>query len=155
MLAKNDAQFEEQQKSLDAEPTIQIIAKGSVVDTQQGWNDERSQAVDESFLVETTAIRLNHVALNEWLDSTTSACYPPADYGLSWEEYNARNDKRKTRREALEKRIRDDLGIDITQGSFAVNQIVAEFFAVVTMRKICETPRQTRPAPDATSESSV
>ena len=69
MLAKNDAQFEEQQKGLDVEPTIQIIAKGSVVDAQQGWNHERNQAVDESFLVETTTIRLNHVALNEWLDS--------------------------------------------------------------------------------------
>ena len=142
MLAKNDAQFMEQQKGLDVEPTIQIIAKGSVVDTQQGWNYERNQAVDESFLVETTAIRLNHAALNEWLNSTTPVCYPPADYGLSWEAYYAKNDKCKARREALEKRIRDDLGIDMTRGSFAVNQIVAEFFAVVTMRRICETPRQ-------------
>ena len=142
MLAKNDTQFEEQQKNLDAEFTIQIIAKGSVVDTQPGWNYERNQAVDESFLVETTAIRLNHAALNELLNSITPICYPPDAYGLSWDEYNAKNDKRKARREALEKRIGDDLGIDMTRGSFAVNQIVAEFFAVVTMRRICETPHQ-------------
>ena len=142
MLAKNDAQFEEQQQSLDVEPTIQVISKGSVVDTQPGWNDASNQAVDESFLVETIAIRLNHVALNEWLNSKTPVCYPPSDYGISWDEYKAKNGKCEKRREALEKRIRDDLGIDMTQGSFAVNQIVAEFFAVVTMRRICETPQQ-------------
>ena len=141
MLVKNDAQFVEQQKNPDAEFTIQIIARGSVVDTQTEWSRKSHQLVDVSYLVETFTIRLNHIAQNAWVDSELRYYDPDWD-GVTREERERLNKERAERREAFKRQIQEDIGFDEAQGSFTVNQIIAEFFAVVTMRRICETPHQ-------------
>ncbi|MBQ6205871.1 MAG: hypothetical protein IJK52_02190 [Oscillospiraceae bacterium] len=141
MLAKNDAQFMELEKNPDAEFAFQIIAKGSVLDTQTEWNHKSRQRVDAGYLVETHTIRLNHTALRAWVDSEPRNYDPDWD-GVSHEEAERLNKERAERREAFERRIQEDIGFDGAQRGFTVKQIVSEFFAVVTMRRICETPQQ-------------
>ena len=146
MLAKNDAQFLEQRMGFDAEFAFQIIAKGSVVDTQPELGEfqadgESYPPLNVSYLVETFTIRLNPVALNEWFDSEPRNYDPDWD-GVTQEEGERLNKERAERREAFERRIQEDIGFDGAQRGFTVKQIVSEFFAVVTMRKICETPQQ-------------
>lgn len=132
MLVQNDALFMEQEKNPDAEFAFQIIAKGSVVDTLPEAN--------ASYLVETFTIRLNHVALNAWVNSEPRNYDPDWD-GLTQEEGERLNKERAEQREAFERRIQEDIGFDNARG-FTVKQIVSEFFGVVTMRRIRETPRQ-------------
>ena len=139
MLAKNDAQFTELEKNPDAEFAIQIIAKGSVVDTQP--EPRKGQIVDASYLIETFTVRLNHTALKAWVDSEPRNYDPDWD-GVTREEGERLNKERAERREALERRIQEDIGFDGARNGFTVKQIVSEFFAVVTMRKIRETPRK-------------
>ena len=139
MLAKNDAQFTELEKNPDAEFAFQIIAKGSVVDTLTA--PRNGQIMDVSYLIETFTIRLNHTALRAWVDSEPRNYDPDWD-GVSHEEAERLNKERAERREAFERRIQEDIGFDGAQRGFTVKQIVSEFFAVVTMRRICETPRQ-------------
>ena len=137
MLAKNDAQFTELEKNPDAEFAFQIIAKGSVVDTLTA--PRNGQIMDVSYLIETFSIRLNHTALRAWVDSEPRNYDPDWD-GVSHEEAERLNKERAERREAFERRIQEDIGFDGARNGFTVKQIVSEFFAVVTMRRICETP---------------
>ena len=130
MLVYNNADFEAQRQDFDAKPTIQIVAKGAILDTE----------MNEHFLVEATTIRVNHVILNEWLNTNPMLCDPPEDFGLSREEYNQRLAERQKRRKKLEDQVAADLRIDRAQGSFAMERIVAEFFTIVTMRKEAEIP---------------
>ncbi len=130
MLVFTNADFEAQRNRFDAPLTIQIVSKGSVLDTE----------MDEHFLVEATTIRVNHVFLNEWLDTNPMLCYPPERFGLTEEEYDRKLKKREARRKALEDQVIEDLMIDRTQGSFAMERIVAELFTIVTMRKEPEIP---------------
>ena len=141
MLAKNDAQFVELEQNPDAEFAFQIIAKGSVMDTQTEWNRKSRQRVDAGYLVETFTIRLNHAALNAWVNSEPRNYDPDWD-GVTREEGERLNKERAERREAFERRIQEDIGFDGVRSGFIVKQIVSEFFAVVTMRRICETPQQ-------------
>ena len=149
MLAKNDAQFVELEKSPDAEFAVQIIAKGSVLDTLTA--PRNGQIMDVSYLIETFAVRLNHTALNAWVDSEPRNYDPDWD-GVTQEEGERLNKERAERREAFERRIQEDIGFDGARSGFTVKQTVSEFFAVVTMREICETPRQTQTAPEGASE---
>ena len=138
MLAKNDAQFTELEENPEAEFAFQIIAKGSVLDTLTV--SKSGQVTDVSYLVETFTIRLNHTALKAWFDSEPRNYDPDWD-GVTHEEGERLNKERAERREAFERRIQEDIGFDGARRGFTVKQIVSEFFAVVTMRKICETPR--------------
>ena len=138
MLAKNDAQFTELEKNPEAEFAFQIIAKGSVLDTLTV--SKSGQLTDVSYLVETFAIRLNHTALKAWVDSEPWHYDPDWD-GVTQEKSERLNKERAERREAFERRIQEDIGFDGARRGFTVKQIVSEFFAIVTMQRIRETPR--------------
>lgn len=106
---------------------IQIIARGFFVD--DGCGSEKT------YIVETFAIRLNHIALNEWLLTKTSSCRECYDDGpdgdKEWENHKT---EYATRHEAIKKQLIEDLGIDPDKGSVAITQSHAEMFAAVYIR---------------------
>jgi len=104
---------------------IQLMAKGGFVDNGAGD--------DNSYLVEAYTIRLNHIALNAWILSETMnhrECY---DTDQEWEAHKA---EYKARREAVNKKIIEALGVDRNTGSVSITQSQSEIFAVVHIRKV-------------------
>ena len=97
---------------------IEIMAKGSFIDA----------VASSTFMVEAYTIRLNHIALNEWILSemmNTRDCY---DTEEEWEEHKA---EYKTRRADWIKKIRDALGIDPEATGVSITQAQSEIFTVV------------------------
>ena len=78
MIIMDNTQFE------GNEFALQIIAKGGFIDTGQP---------DKAYAVEATIIRLNHIALNEWLSSemfNSRNCYIDGPEGdAEWEAHKA------------------------------------------------------------------
>jgi hypothetical protein len=101
---------------------IQVIAKGSYVDNGSGGG--------KSFLIETTTIRMNHVALNAWILSTMfnfRECY---ETDKEWEAYKA---EKESQSKAVNSQIIDALGIkiDADKESVCITQSLSEVFTVV------------------------
>lgn len=113
-MAKANVNFE------GNEFALQVIAKGSYVDNGSGGG--------KSFLIETTIIRLNHIALNAWLLSIMSNCRECYNTDEEWEAHKA---EYAERREAAKAQIIDALGIDADKGSICITQSLSEVFTVV------------------------
>jgi len=106
---------------------LEVVSKGAFIDDDPGFGDCE-------YLVETFVIRLNHVALNEWIFTRRL----PDDYenvGYTREEWEAKNKNREKRREELKEAIAAALQIPKSE-SLTVAQTLAEIFTVVTMRKV-------------------
>ena len=119
MITMNNEKFESD------EFAMQIIAKGAFIDSGTGDG--------HSYVVETTAIRLNHIALNAWILSQTSNsrdCYETRE---EWERCKAESDKEH---EAVRVQIIGDLGLDPNKGSICITQAHAEMFAVIYIWKV-------------------
>lgn len=106
---------------------LQIIAKGAFVDNGSGGG--------KSFLIETTVIRLNWVALNEWLLSTTfnsRSCYETAE---EWEAHKMQYEEKHA---AVKKKIVDAVEgiIDENKESVNVSQSQSEVFTLVHIKNI-------------------
>lgn len=95
---------------------------------------------DQGYEITATTIRLNPVAMNEWIFSSLLNdrwCYESQE---EWEAYKA---EKKAKREAWEKQIYNMLGIEITgDWGFSITQNVSEIFTVVYMRPL-KTPAGT------------
>lgn len=101
---------------------IQVIAEGSYVDN--GCGDGKS------FLIETTIVRMNHIALNAWILSCMWNCRECYNTDEEWESYKA---KKADERKAVETNIISALGIkaNVNKGSICITQSQSEVFTVV------------------------
>ena len=108
---------------------IQVIARGAYIDEGSG--------ADKIFAIESTVIRLNHVALNTWIMSRMGNCrdcYVDGEEGdREWEAHKAKMEEES---EAFKAQIIYDLGIDTTDSSVCITQALSEVFTVVHIRKI-------------------
>lgn len=104
---------------------VQVIAKGSYVDRGSGGG--------HSFLIETTIVRMNHIALNAWILSKTMNCRECYETNEEWEAHKA---EYKERRNSVKAQIINALGIDASKGSVCITQSQSEVFTVVYIWKI-------------------
>lgn len=104
---------------------VQLLAKGSFIDSATGN--------DKAYLVETYTIRLNYVALNDWLLSQTSNCRECYETDGEWEAHKA---DYKARRETWNKRVVSALGIDPEAKGVNIAQVVSEVFTVVHIQEL-------------------
>ncbi len=104
---------------------MQIMANGRFEDNGTGG--------DKSYTVEATTLRLNHVALNEWLETKTfdsRECYADGPDGDA--EWKGVQERCKARRSAFDERIKAALGIKPDKGVF-IEQAHSEVFTVVNI----------------------
>lgn len=102
----------------------QVIARGICEDA--------SSIPDKVYVIETIIIRLNQVALNEWIMSeewNERGCY---NTDGEWEEYKT---KKAVMRKAWEAKVAEMLCIEIVGGSLCIREALAEFFSVVYIRE--------------------
>jgi hypothetical protein len=105
----------------------QVIARGSFVDTGTGNG--------KTYIVETTVLRLNHVALNSYNDSLCHCreVYADGEAGdREWQEHKA--DKAE-KLETWESKIKDVLGLTDCVGSVCITPAESEIFTVVHIWK--------------------
>jgi hypothetical protein len=105
--------------------TIQLIAKGSFVDNSAGSTN--------TYLVEVFTLRLNHIAFNEWLLSEMLSKHDCFNTTKEWEAHKA---KYKARRDTVNMKIIEALGIDPESGSVSITQLLSEVFTVIYIRKM-------------------
>jgi hypothetical protein len=103
---------------------LQKIAKGEYID--DGAGDGRS------YMVKVIAIRMNHVALNEWILSENLNCRACYETDAEWEAHKTEYSKK---RETVKTKIIDLLRLDPNKGSFSITQALAEVFTVVYITK--------------------
>ena len=107
----------------EEEAAVEIITHGSTIDDDPGFKGK-------VFTIETWTVRLNHVALNECVLSSPNFidrfCYE------SEEEYQQKKAEQECKRENVEKKIGQLLGID---GDYTVSQNISEIFTVVQIRE--------------------
>lgn len=106
---------------------IQLMSKGSFVDNGYGHVP--------AFLIEAFTIRLNHIALNDWVMSemmNVRECYGTNE---EWEEHKT---EIKEKHETWNRRIIEALDIDLKAGSASITQSKSEIFTVVYIRKIAQ-----------------
>lgn len=127
-----EAAIVEAEKKLPAKDNkfaMQVISKGSFID--DGVGDGRL------YLVEAATIRLNHIALNEWILSEVfncRDCYENGETGdAQWEAHKA---EYAERRRVWTERITKALEIDSDAGSVSITQAQSEVFTVVHIREI-------------------
>ena len=106
---------------------VKVISEGWFVDTAVGPG--------ASFLVEVYVIRLNHVALNDYILSGTMNCRDCYDTDEEWEEHKV---EYEARRNEFNKRVVDALYLnpDRVGGSVKITQSQSEIFTVVHTRKL-------------------
>lgn len=99
---------------------IQVVANGSYIDDGSGGG--------KSFVIDTTVIRMNHIALNAWILSETLNCRECYETNEEWEEHKTEYaEKRKT----VKRQIIEALGIDQNNGSISITQSQSEIFTIV------------------------
>ena len=107
------------------EPAIEIVTSGSFID-----EDARNR-----WKVNTFVIRLNHILSNEYLFSN-----PVDTEKWEWggyeskEEAEEENNNRAKRRESVESKVKELLGIK--EGSYSLTRNLSEIFTVVNITKI-------------------
>lgn len=102
---------------------VEIIAKGSFID---------DRCEDKNFLVETAVIRLNGVALNEWIFSKAlndRSCYNN-DKLMKYEL------KQEEKLKIFNHKIINALGITANFDNVTIRHSVSEFFTVVCISEI-------------------
>lgn len=119
---------------------FQVIASGSYIDDNTG-------AEGLSFMVQTFLLRLNHIALNQWILAHAFNSRDTYDTDAEWEDYLSTV---KTRQDKFTKAITDALGINRNRGSVCINQAQAEVMSVVFISK---TNGDYRLVPDIAKEN--
>lgn len=100
--------------------TFQVIAKGSYIDPSSGDG--------KAWIVEATTLRLNPVALNEYI---TAYAYNSPDCYNSEAEWRAYEEEIKERVRDFATKVADGLGVDTAAGRLAICQVQSEVFATV------------------------
>jgi hypothetical protein len=115
---------------------LQIITRGSYVDS--GANPEKL------FVIETTTIRLNYIALNDYYESIGSNCrevYKDGKDGdREYEEYKAKCVKQYAE---WEQKIKSAIGIDEAKRVF-IEQVHSEVFTVVNIWQVQKTQEKSQ-----------
>ena len=104
---------------------VQLLSKGSFIDDATG--------TDKLYLVETYTVRLNYVALNEWI---LSKCLNQRECYETDEEWEAHVAEYKVKRSLWNGKVTDALDIDPETGSVSITQAQSEIFAVVHIRSL-------------------
>lgn len=104
--------------------SLQVVSKGSFVDYPGGGY---------SYLVDTTVIRLNHIAVNDWILSENLNCRECYETDDEWEAHKA---QKAAQRKAFNAKITDALGINTNNGSVCITQSQSDVFTVVYIREI-------------------
>ena len=106
---------------------VEIVASGKTLDNSPSFNGK-------AYSIDTWVIRLNHIALSEWMKSA------PVNVN-DWEwDYESKEAAEAAAAEheknlaAFEAKIKDIL--KITHGSAAINRNVSEIFTVVNIHEI-------------------
>lgn len=110
----------------------EIISKGCFCDDNPNFRG----AV---YLIETTVLRLNPVACNEWLPTVALNGRNSYDTEEEWQKYC--KDK-EAMQKAFEDKIAAICGYDSSAGSISVTQSVSEIFTVVYIHKIKEGEKE-------------
>lgn len=107
---------------------LDLISRGAYVDN--------GSSPEKSYLIETTVIRLNWVALNAWVLSITSNCRDCYETNEEWEAHRTMMGKKH---DAVKTQIIDLLRVDPATGSVCITQSQSEIFTVVHISEI--TPK--------------
>ena len=109
---------------------LQVMSKGSFIDTGTGQPDK-------AYSVEATTIRLNWVALNEWLASIMLNCRQVYEDGPAGDaEWEAHKAEYEQRRKTVEGKIISTLGLDPDRGSVLIRQVHSEVLTVLNIWEI-------------------
>ncbi len=116
----------------DEKFAVNVIARGSYIDQPYGDNDDR-------YRVEVVVVRLNHVALNEWLmthDHNSRECYANGLIGDC--EWAVHLDEKTQSAEAWKLKLLAATGIKLKpEGEgISITQAQSEVFTVVRIRKV-------------------
>lgn len=101
---------------------VQVIARGAFLDNDPGYGGKVYQ-------VETATIRLNHIALNEWLCNQANRCREDFDTDKEWAAYM---DRQRNITNELNRKIAAAAGFPPIPDNANVNvqQVISEVFAV-------------------------
>lgn len=92
------------------------------------------QFVDQGYLVKTIVIRLNSVAMNEFILSDILNCRECYETENEWQEYKAKKTKK---REEWENKILQKFGfVKNDKNSVCIAENVSEIFTVVIMERL-------------------
>lgn len=103
---------------------IEVISRGSFLDDDPGYED--------IYAVETATIRLNHIALNQWL---LSQMYNPQECYETEKEWEAHRREIDERRDNCERKIIAALGWGPDRKGITITRIISEVFTVVYIHK--------------------
>jgi hypothetical protein len=104
----------------------EIIARGSYIDRQTGDGN--------TYIIEATTLRLNHVALNAWIMSemcNSRDCYADGEAGdREWEEHKAEYEHRRA---AWWEQMVEAIGVKLApeNESLSITQAQSEIFTAV------------------------
>ncbi|MGD9567500.1 MAG: hypothetical protein AB7V48_04160 [Sedimentibacter sp.] len=107
---------------------VQLISKGSYVDDVNDGVDS-----GKSYLIETYVIRLNPTALNDWILSEMMNSRDVYDSNEEWEAHKV---KYKNRRNTVNNKIINSLGLNEVSGGICITQSQSEVFTVVHVREL-------------------
>lgn len=101
---------------------VQVIARGAFLDNDPGYGGK-------VYRVETATIRLNHIALNEWLCNQANRCREDFDTDKEWAAYM---DRQRNITNELNRKIAAAAGFPPIPDNANVNvqQVISEVFAV-------------------------
>jgi hypothetical protein len=111
-----------------------VVARGAFIDDLRSGGSYPKAL----FSVETITIRLNHVALNEYIMSLCQncrECYPDGDEGeKQWQQHQA---EKKELNIAWQKNIFDCLDLKIEEGKIPViKEVQSEIFTIVYVARL-------------------
>ncbi len=106
---------------------VEVLSRGSCIDRDGG----------KVFQIDTFTLRLNHVALNEYLLSemmNSRKCYSNDELGMAlWRDHRI---KMVARRKTWKAKMLEALRIGPSDSSMVIKQIQAEFFGAVWIRDV-------------------
>lgn len=105
---------------------VQTISTGAFLDNDPGYGGK-------VYLVETSTIRLNHIALNEWLFSQVNNCRECYETDQEWQDYLA---QKEIKAQAFKDKIAAAVGYDPAAGSVSITQAVSEVFTIVHIHEV-------------------
>lgn len=99
--------------------SIEVVSRGAYLDNDPGYGGK-------IYAIETATIRLNHVALNQWIMSATTDDRDCYETEHEWEHYRK---SREAERDAFNRQVAEALGFPNCKG-VTIAQIISEVFGV-------------------------
>lgn len=108
---------------------IEVIARGQVLDNDQGYNGA-------IFAIETATIRINHIAMNEYISGNM---WNPRECYDSEKEWMIYKQEKEAKRENFKRKIAEKLGYD-GKSDLTVTQNISEIFTAVRIIEVRKGP---------------